>query len=129
MGRIRKHISPLQAQIHFPDKQVRAALLVAEHDLERTILRIVLALVAFCAVGYVYFVASSTLNVIARNTVENQMSHIESTVGLLEQRALALSKEITPETAASLGLVPVADIAYVHALDDVGFAGATHNAI
>lgn len=129
MGRIRKHISPLQGQIHFPDKQARAALLVAEYEGERMILRVALALMALCAVSYVYFVASSTLNVIARNDAQEQATYLESVVGTLEQRSLALAKEITPERASSLGLIPVAETAYVHALDDVGFAGAAHNAI
>lgn len=129
MGKIRKHISPLQGQLHFPDKQARAALLTAEHGGERIVLRIILACIALSAALYVYFVASSTLNVIARNSAQGQAAQLESAVGALETRALALAKEITPERALALGLVQVKDTAYVHAQSDAALAGAPHNAI
>lgn len=109
------------------NKQV--SILVIEYPWERTLLRVTLILLAVLTIGYLYFVASSVLNVIARKEAVAQTAHVESEIGLLEQKYFTLSQGLTPEAGSSLGLSPITSQRYVYRHGNVGHAPASQTSI
>lgn len=98
-----------------------------EHPYERHALSILSMILMVLVAGYLYFVASSILNVMARSDALAQIRDIESNIGGLEQQYLALSEEVSPQRASELGLTPVAHTAYVYRPGNAAVATAkTH---
>ena len=100
-----------------------------EHPYERLVLRYLLAIFCACLCGYLYFVSSSVLNVIAQREADQYAQKLEGRIGTLEQRYFALSHEVTPQNAALLGLVPIQKTAYVYRPGSVGIAPVSRNAL
>ena len=103
--------------------------LTVEHPMERRLFSMLAITLAVLTVGYLYCVASSVLNVIARKEAVARATALESTIGGLEQEYLALSQEVTPASGTSLGLVPVAHTAYVRRPSTVGVANVASDEI
>jgi hypothetical protein len=80
---------------------------VREYVLEKRMRHFVLMLIGFCAFGYVYFVSTSVLNIIARKDAHTQITQVESAIGTLESEYFYLSSAISQDAAKDLGLVPV----------------------
>ena len=81
--------------------------LVREYSIEKRTRLILLIMLTDAVVGYIYFVASSTLNIIARKDAHTQMSQVESAIAQLESEYFSLSKSITSENAETLGFVSI----------------------
>ena len=87
-----------------------------------------IVLVALVAV-YLYFVAASILNVMARSDAEHDMRAIEGSMGALEQQYLALSRSVDQSSAASIGLLPIQSTAYVYRPVDAAMVDRPSNQI
>ena len=103
--------------------------LTMEHPAERTAFKILIAVLALFACGYVYFVGLTILNVIARKDALTQMSVLGGAVSDLEREYFAASQELGPEDGARLGLTPVANTAYVHRPGNAAVASSESNEI
>ncbi len=85
-----------------------------EHPLESVLKRTLITLFIVLIVAYLYFVTASILNVIARKEAVQRTTQLEGSIALLEQEYFASSRHVTPQTGASLGLVPIAPASFVH---------------
>ena len=79
--------------------------------------------------GYLYFVSTSILNVIARKEALSHIAVIQGSIGGLEQRHFELSTGISAESGPSLGLAPITKQSYVYRPGNVGAATIAHNEI
>ena len=86
----------------------------------RSILSI--ALIVLTA-AYLYFVAASIMNVIARTEAMREMQTIQSAIAGMEQRYFALRDSVTPQEASSLGLSQVKNAQYVYVPGNAASAG------
>ena len=127
--KISRHVpSIFQGKFDFSSAQSSISLSI-EHRAERIALRFLsLALIAI-ACGYLYFIAASILNVVAREEMLAQVSVIQGSIGALEQRHFELTKSISPQSGQSLGLAPVADKHYVYRPGNVGATSIARNEI
>jgi len=105
--------SALQGTLHFEVARPRATL-ATEHPLEHRALSILSLTLVVLVAGYLYFVASSILNVMARTEAIRATQAIKSSIGSLEQRYFTLSQGVTPGEGAALGLAPVSKTSYVY---------------
>lgn len=105
--------SALQGTLHLEVSRPRVGLAVAHPYEGRALTFLSIALVVL-VVGYLYFVTASIFNVIARSEALRQTDEIESSIGSLEQRYLALSQEVSPQTGMALGLSPISNTSYVY---------------
>jgi hypothetical protein len=113
--------------IHFNKKMPALA---AELPYEYALFRALCAAALCVALAYVYLVSSSVLNVIAQRESDAASGLRESALGELEAHYFSLSKNITQEEAASIGLSPIKESSYVYRLRTVGLNRASsHNAI
>ena len=103
----------LQGTLQFEVGRPRAGLAM-EHPYERHAFSILSIALAVLVGAYLFFVASSIFNVMARSDAMAEIRDIEGSIGGLEQEYLALSEGVSPQRAAELGLAPVADTAYVY---------------
>jgi hypothetical protein len=87
--------------------------LIREYAIEKRIRNSILIMIALCAFGYVYFVSTSVLNIIARKDAHNQISTLESTIGTLESEYYNLSSSISRNVASELGLVSLSSKSFV----------------
>lgn len=118
----------LQGTLQFAVGRPRVSLAM-EHPLERRALSILTILFFVLAAGYLYFVASSILNVMARSDAMAHSRTIERSISTLEQDYLALSEGITPQRAGELGLAPVADTVYVYRPGNAAIAAENQHEI
>ena len=88
--------------------------LAIEHPLEKRAVSILAAIFIVLVCAYVYFVASSIVNVMVRADALAEIRDTESSIGALEQQYLAISEDVTPQKAQALGLAPVQNTAYVY---------------
>ena len=105
------------------------AVVALEHPNERLLFQALCFALALLACGYLYFVTTSVMNVIARKEALAQSSQIRGSLGSLEQQYFALSESITPEVASALGLAPIKDTEYVYKPGSVGVATIPDNGI
>ena len=96
--------------------------LARELPLERHALPGLALVLAVVGAAYLYFVASSIVNVMAQRDAEHSMRVIESSMGSLEQRYMTLSRSIAAKEAGSIGLAPVEASAYVYRPIDTAMA-------
>lgn len=111
LGKYRPSI--LQGTLQFEVGRPRPTLAM-EHPYERHALSILSAMLFVCIGAYLYFVAASILNVMARSEALSHMRAIEGSMGSLEQEYLSLSQHVTRERAEALGLAPISRIDYMH---------------
>ena len=109
--------------------QKRMTALAIEYPFEQIAFRALLAVLALCFFAYLYFVAASILNVVARREALAQSTRIESAIGDLEQQYFALSQAVTQEEGARLGLVQLSQPNYVNRPGTVGEANTAQGAI
>lgn len=70
-------------------------------------------LLALISSLYLYFVAASVLNIIAKKEAASNSASLQSAIGQLEGEYFSLSQSVTPEAALSLGLTPLSQTSYV----------------
>jgi hypothetical protein len=92
----------------------KLSVLSYEHPAEAVVFRALCLLLAIISCLYLYFVAASVLNVIARKEADASAASTQSSIGQLEQHYFTLSQSITPDEAAKLGLSPVTETNYVY---------------
>ena len=102
-------LSLFQKARDLPKHHVRVAAFTGEPY----VLRCLVFLFALCIAGYLYFVGLSILNLIQSREATADSASIQSTVGALEQEYFTLSKAVTPEMGARLGLSAAKKQAYV----------------
>lgn len=88
-------------------------LLKHEHPYERRIRYACGILACVLAMGYVYFVSASVLNIIAREEAHMSISHTTSSIAELEEQYFSLVGSMTKQRASELGLVAVSDKHFV----------------
>src|SRR5207253_549072 len=93
--------SIFQGKFEFADYS-RTVSLALEHPAEVLTRRILLTLLALLMCGYLYFVTTSVLNVIARKEALSNTATLQGAIGGLEQKYFELSQGVTPERAGSL---------------------------
>ena len=127
--KISKHVpSIFQGRLAFSAGGQRVSLSM-EHPLERTIISALSLLLVVLICGYLYFVSASVVNVMARREAITHISQIQGSIGGLEQQYFALSQEVSPDMAASLGLSPVGTTQYVYRPGNVGAVTIARNDI
>lgn len=92
----------------------KLAILSIEYVYERTAARVLFALIGLAVLAYLYFVGASVLNIIARKEAARAASSLQGSIAALEKQYFALESTVTPESASSLGLAPVAGAQYVY---------------
>ena len=120
--------SIFQGKFDFSTRQ-RGISLSTEHPFERIATHILSLTLIMLVGGYLYFVSSSVLNVIARKEALAQVTKIQSVIGGLEQQYFTLSQGVSSETGVILGLTPVQNTHYVYRPGNVGAATIARNAI
>lgn len=99
-----------------------------EHPQERFLLHI-FSVVLVALVGlYLYFVVSSIMNTMVRGEALAEIAGIQSSIGSLESRYLALTEGVTPEDGKALGLTPVKGTQYVYRPASVSVPTLARNA-
>ena len=106
------------------------SILAIELPFERrafTVLASILGLLCLC---YLYFVAASVMNIVARKEADARASAAQGAIGSLEQSYFNLSQSLTPSSAVALGLAPVTETAYVYRPGNAASANiSSHGAI
>lgn len=122
--KISKYIpSSSQAKLDLFVSEKRVSL-AHEHALEplgRQVLFIILAVFIF---AYMYFVAASILNIMARKEANTAVFALQGAIAQMEGEYFALSHAIEPESGTSLGLGPVEDTHYVYRPGNAASAAA-----
>ena len=101
----------------------------AEHPLEHTAFRSLIAVLFILISAYLYFVTASVLNVIARKEALSQSTRLGTAIGAYERDYFAISQTVKPDAGLPLGLFPVANTAYVYRPGTVRQAETPHNEI
>lgn len=86
---------------------------IAAYRGEAHALSILYFALGLCIAAYVYFVGLSIMNVIANKEASAASGRLQSEVAALEQEYFTLSKSVTPEMGAQLGLVPAGKAHFV----------------
>lgn len=127
--KISKHVpSIFQGKLDFKAGEHRISLSM-QHPLESAIVRALLVILVALVFGYLYFVASSIFNVMARREALAAISSIQGHIGGLEQQHFGLAEAVTPQTGATMGLSPITTTQYVYRPGNVGAATIARNAI
>ena len=103
--------------------------LAREFAIERRAFSILSTLLIVLIAAYLYFVASSILNVMGRADAERSIRSIESNVATLEQQYLALSNSVSTQTATEQGLAEVQNVSYVYRPGNESLAAAQTSSI
>jgi hypothetical protein len=97
--------------------------LTFEHPAERVVLRVLIAAIILFALAYVYLIAASTFNIIARKQAEVSAISTQSSLAMINSEYYQLSGEVTPQHALAIGLTPVSQKDYVTRTSRLGYAG------
>ncbi|MBV9159083.1 MAG: hypothetical protein JO019_00620 [Candidatus Kaiserbacteria bacterium] len=112
--KISKYIpSEHQAKLNLFVSKRRISLAI-EHPYERLARQALLALLLIFILAYIYFVAASVLNIMARKEANAQTASLQSAIASMETQYFALSQEVTPASAGDIGLAPLAETHYVY---------------
>lgn len=106
---------------------LRLPSLTHEHPIERMLRLLLVLCIAFGIASYIYFIAASTFNIIARKQAESTAIATQSRLADINSQYYALSQRVTPGEAGVLGLVPLKNKSYVTRTTSLGFAGAENN--
>lgn len=120
--------SILQGTLQFEAARPRASLAI-EHPFERYALTVFLAALGLLIACYLYFVTLSVLHVIRRTEALAEIGRIQSSTAELEQNYLALSQQISPQEAETLGLSTVTNTSYVYRPGNAALSEVASNKI
>jgi hypothetical protein len=107
----------------------KVPILAMEHPHERPALRVVSTFLIVLICAYLYFVASSVLNVIARQEALTQQDTLRGSIGILENQYFALTQTITPQAGFAMGLQTIEKPSYVSRPGAVGEANNNSHTI
>ena len=113
-------LSLFQKAKELPHRHVNVAAYKGEH----LILRLLCIALVVCVCSYLYFIGLSIMNLVANREAVAQSDALKSEVASLEQEYFALSKAVTPDDAASLGLAKPVKTTFVRRADAGGVASA-----
>src|SRR5580698_2693645 len=106
--KISKHTpSVFQGRLNLAAASKPRVSLAVEYPAERMILRGLVAALIVLAMGYLYFVSASVINIMAQKEAMTQSAQIEGSIGALEGQYFSLSQSITPQAAVAMGLTPI----------------------
>lgn len=105
-------------QIHRKDNQV--FIQVEAYRGEHLVMRMLTGAFIVSVLSYGYFVGVTIMNMIAHQESIAKAEQLKSTVSSLEHEYLKLTKSITPELGASLGLSETTNRSYVRRPGAVG---------
>ena len=111
------------------DINKKVSILGLEHPYERHARQVLFILLALLVCAYLYFVAASVLNVIARKEALADADRLQGSIGAYENQYFALSAALTQQAGIALGLEPIAKPSYVSRPGNVGDAGGDSHAI
>jgi len=74
---------------------------------------------ALCILAYLYFVGLSIMNVIANREASVESTRLQSTVSSLEEEYFTLSRAISPEAGANLGLTQSEETFFVRRVNNM----------
>ncbi|MDP3645803.1 MAG: hypothetical protein Q8R25_01835 [bacterium] len=86
---------------------------IAAFSGESHVLQFFMLALALCVAGYLYFVGVSIMNVIAHREASVESDRLQSIVVNLEEEYFKLSKGVTPEMGAHLGLQKTSATSFV----------------
>ena len=92
----------------------RHTLLAVEHPYERVIRQALFILLLTLILGYLYFVAASILNIMARKEADTSTLALQTKIAKMEGDYFAMSSAVDASTAGSAGLAPVHSTQYVY---------------
>lgn len=101
---------------------LRLPTLTSAHPLEPLALRVVSGIVVLLIIAYVYGIAASTFNIIARKQAESSATAVRSSLAQLNAEYYNLNQSLTESRAGDLGLVTLSDSSYVTRDVHVGYA-------
>lgn len=117
MGTIKKiskyRPSILQGTLDFSSAK-KSFSLTAEHPYESAAIRFLILTLCVLAFAYLYFVAASIMNIVARKEASVQTTRLQSSLALMEKEYFALSHAVDESVADRMGLVTVEDTHYVY---------------
>lgn len=102
---------------------LRFPTLTYEHPAERIVFRILCAVFVASVCAYVYLIAASTFNIIARKQAESSAVTAHSLLAQTNAEYYKLSGQVTPARALAIGLAPVSQKEYVIRTSSLGLAG------
>lgn len=101
---------------------LRFPTLTTPHPAERLVLLVLIALVVACISAYVYLIAASTFNIIARKQAEVASVQTQSALAQINAEYYQLSGQVTLSRAEAIGLTPIAKKDYVTRETRLGYA-------
>ncbi len=105
--------SSSQAKLNLFVTEKRVSLAI-EHPMESIARQALFGVLAVLIFAYIYFVAASILNIMARKEANTAVFSLQSAIAQMEGEYFALSRAIEPESGAKIGLAPVAKTHYVY---------------
>ena len=120
--------SPFQGVLQFPTVTGNVSF-AAEHPLERIAYRALIVGIGMCAVVYVYCVVASVLNITALKYAVRESAVSQSAIGVLEEQHFVMSRNLTVDTSAQLGLARVESSSFVYRPGTVGIVSTAHDQI
>lgn len=122
--RISKYIpSSSQAKLNLFVTEKRVSL-AHEHPYESLTRQLLFAVLGIMILAYLYFVAASILNIMARKEANTAVFALQSAIAQMESEYFALSHGMQPENGARIGLAPVAETHYVYRPGNAASAAA-----
>jgi hypothetical protein len=103
--------------------RARGISLSSQHPMENIIVKALFITLVVLLCGYLYFVGSSVMNIIARKEADTQTVQLQSSIATLEQKYFALGQSIGPDNEANLGLIPISNTEYVYRPGNAASAG------
>ncbi len=103
--------------------RARGISLSSQHPLETVIVKALFITLVILLAGYLYFVGSSVMNIIARKEADTETVQLQSSIATLEQKYFALGQSISPANEANLGLIPISNTQYVYRPGNAASAG------
>ncbi len=105
--------SASQAKLNLFVSEKRVSL-AHEHALEPVSRQVLFAILGVLIFAYLYFVAASILNIMARKEANSAVFSLQSAIAQMEGEYFSLSHAMQPESGARIGLAPVSDTHYVY---------------
>ncbi len=105
--------SASQAKLNLFVSEKRVSL-AHEHALEPMARQVLFAVLGVLIFAYLYFVAASILNIMARKEANTAVFALQSAIAQMEGEYFTLSHAMQPESGARIGLAPVGDTHYVY---------------
>lgn len=105
--------SVAQAKLNLFVSERRVSLAI-EHPFERVLRQVLFVVLALLVLAYLYFVAASILNIMARKEANAATLAFQTSIAQMEGDYFTLSQGLDPQYAGALGLAPVGNTTFVY---------------